>query len=350
MTDLSRRQMLYGAASLGVISSLPTWPARAQSGTLIAHTFPPPFQDMTQQVLIPEFERKTGSHVTLTPMLAIDAVTRLSAAQGGRPPFDVVLLDQGPLLDAVKAGVIAEYPVAKSKHYKDLLPVAQDKWGPKFTMQMVGIGYNPKKVKTPPTSWDALSDPAYKGRVGLTALNSSLGIAFLVELARINGGSEGNIAPAFEALAKILPNVGAVSANLGAHAALFQQEQVDIAPHNFNFVETLKGRGVDIEFAVPETGLVGWTTSIHVAANTDKPDLAFDYIETAISPETQSSAQAEPWWCIPTNTKVLTRGPVQTKLGASLDEIGTKFRVQDWVTINVQRSEWIERFNREIRI
>ena len=56
-------------------------------------------------------------------------------------------------------------------------------------MQVIGIGYNPKKIKTPPKSWEELWDPKYKGRVGLTALNSQLGIAFLAELNRIKGGT-----------------------------------------------------------------------------------------------------------------------------------------------------------------
>ena len=83
----------------------------------------------------------------------------------------------------------------------------------------------------------------YKGRVGLTALNSTLGMAFMAEIARLSGGSESNLEPAFKALKDLLPNVGAISANLGAHATLFQQEQIDIAPYNFNFVETLEGQG-----------------------------------------------------------------------------------------------------------
>jgi putative spermidine/putrescine transport system substrate-binding protein len=350
MTDLSRREVLCGAASLGAFAAIPGAPAWSQAGNLVAHTFPPPFQDLTQQIWIPEFKRRTKGDVTLTTMLAVDAVTRLVAAKGGQPPLDVVLLDQGPLLDAIKAGVLAEYRVAQSEHFKDLLPVAQDKWGPKFTMQMIGISYNPKKVKTPPKSWNDLWSGEYKGRVGLTALNSSLGTAFLAELSRVRGGSESDIEPAFKALREILPNVGAISANLGAHATLFQQEQVDIAPNNFNFVETLKGRGVSIEFVVPDTGLVGWTTSMHVAANSDKADLAFQYIEGALSPEVQGKAQSDPWWVIPTNSKVETRGPVKEKLGASTADIGSKFRVQDWAIINAQRSAWIERFNREIRL
>ena len=121
-------------------------------------------------------------------------------------------------------------------------------------MQVIGIGYNPKKIKTPPKSWDALWDPQYKGRVGLTALNSQLGIAFLAEINRLRGGNEENFEPAFKALKELLPNVGAIGANLGAYATLWQQEQVDIAPYNFNFVQTLKGKDVPVELSIPATG------------------------------------------------------------------------------------------------
>ena len=75
--------------------------------------------------------------------------------------------------------------------------------------------------------------------------------AFMAELARLRGGSESNLEPAFKALQELLPNVGAISANLGAHATLFQQEQIDIAPYNFNFVQTLKGKDVPVELAIP---------------------------------------------------------------------------------------------------
>ena len=60
--------------------------------------------------------------------------------------------------------------------------------------------YNPKKIKTPPTSWEDMWNPEYKGRVGITGLASSLGTAFMVEIAKLHGGSETNIEPAFEAI------------------------------------------------------------------------------------------------------------------------------------------------------
>src|SRR5919202_2421697 len=203
---IHRRSLLPGTAALGAASALPRLARGAE--TLVATTFPGTFNDAHRAILVPAFKKRTGADVTLTIQLAVDAINKL-AAGAGQPPFDVVILDEGPLLDAVKQGLIVEYPAEKSPNAKDLLPNFQDRWGPKVTMQVIGNGYNPKRIKTPPKSWDDLWNPAYKGRVGLTALNSSLGMAFLVELARVRGGGESDIEPAFRALRELLPSVGA---------------------------------------------------------------------------------------------------------------------------------------------
>jgi len=227
---MDRRRLLTGAAALGAASILPAR-AFAQAKTLVAATFPGTWNEAHRNILAPAFRRATGAAVTQSIILGTDQVARLQAAKGSRPPFDVAIFDSPQVLDAAREGLIVEYPAAKSPHYTELLPVFQDKWGPKITMQVIGIGYNPKKIATPPKSWDELWEPKYKGRVGLTALNSQLGIAFLAELNRLKGGDEGNFEPAFKALRELLPNVGAIAANLGAYATLWQQEQIAIAPY-----------------------------------------------------------------------------------------------------------------------
>src|SRR5438874_9781676 len=240
---ISRRQLLGAGAALGAVALLPA-SGRAQSKQLVAATFPGTWNEAHRQFLAPAFTKRTGASVTQSILLGNDQLSRLTAAKGGKPPFDVALFDRPQVLDAAKQGLIVEYPAAKSANYKDVLPEFQDKWGPCISMQIIGLGYNPKKIKTPPVSWEALWDPQYKGRVGLTALNSQLGIAFLAEINRLRGGNEENFEPAFKALKELLPNVGAIGDNLGAYATLWQQEQVDIAPYNFNFVHTIKGKDV----------------------------------------------------------------------------------------------------------
>jgi putative spermidine/putrescine transport system substrate-binding protein len=341
-----RRQVLEAGLAAGALALLPRRAGAAEP--LVVATFPGTWNEAHRDVLAPYFRKKTGADVTQTILLATDQVAKLEAGRG-KPPFDVAIMDEGPLLDAVKAGVLDKYPVDKSPNYKDLLPKFQDPWGPKISLQVIGIGFNPKKIKDRPKSWNDLLNPAYKGRVGLTALNSTLGMAFMVDLARTRGGSDSDIEPAFKALKELLPNVGAISANLGAHAALFQQEQIDIAPYNFNFVQTLKEKGVDIDFATLDTGIPAWTTSLHLVKNAVQPDLAVQYIDAHLAPEVQEDMERSPYWVIPTNRKVPLKGEIVKQVAKSQDDLA-KLNYFDWAKINEHRSAWIDRFNRDIKL
>lgn len=345
---MSRREFLAAGGAAGLVYGLPAR-ALAQQKNLVVATFPGTWNEAHRNVLAPYFRKRTGASVTQSIQLATEQLAKLTAAKGGRAPFDVALFDEPQVLDAVSQGLIDEYPIAKSPNYHELLPAFQDKWGPKISMQVIGIGYNPNKIKTPPRSYDDLLNPAYKGRVGLTALNSQLGMAFLAELNRIKGGNESNFDPAFKALTALLPNIGAVAANLGAYATLWQQEQVDIAPYNFNFVQTLKAKGVPVEFVVPETGLVGWSTSMHLCRNAAEPDLAVQYIDSHLAAEMQAEMEKPPYDIIPTNARVPLAGAIVQTVARTPADLG-KIKGFDWAKINPQRTALIERFNREIKL
>jgi len=345
---IDRRQLMQSAGILGLAMGAPRL-ALGEEKTLVAATFPGTWSEADRNVLLPAFKKKTGATVTQSIILGTDQVSRLVAAKGNKPPFDVAFFDAPQVIDAVREGLIVEYPVAKSPNFKELLPSAQDKWGPKITMQVIGIGYNPTKITTPPTSWDDLLDPKYKGRVGLTALNSQLGIAFLVEVNRVKGGTDENFDPAFKYLAQLLPNVGAIAANLGAYATLWQQEQVDIAPYNFNFVQTLKAKDVPVELSIPSSGAVGWSTSLHLVANAAEPDLAVQYIDLHLDAAIQEQLMKSPYDAIPTNAHVKLEGGITKTLAKSQDDLA-KIRTIDWEKINPQRGALIDRFNREIKL
>jgi putative spermidine/putrescine transport system substrate-binding protein len=90
----------------------------------------------------------------------------------------------------------------------------------------VGLTYNPEKIKTPPTSWRDLWKPEFKGRVGITTLNSTLGTGWLVEVAKMYGGSESNVEPGFKAINELKPNLAAVAANPGALATPWRSREL----------------------------------------------------------------------------------------------------------------------------
>ena len=105
-----------------------------------------------------------------------------------------------------------------------------------------------------------------------------------------------------------------------------------------------------VEFVAPKEGAIAFKTTIHVVKNSPNKELAFKLIEAAISPEVQTTLMASPYLIVPTNSKVKMGGEIAKVLAKDTDELKKKFVFQDWVAINEQRSAWIERFNREIKL
>ncbi len=346
MFDITRRHLLAGTAAAAGLSMLPRGAFAADE--LVAATFGGTWANVHKQILAPYFTKKTGATVVQSPMLATEQIAKLTAAKGGQPPFDVAMLDDGPNIAAIDAGLVEKFDPSKAPNFASLAPGFKTEYGPAVTMQAIGIAYNPKTVKTPPTSWADLWKPEYKGRVGITSLASTLGLAFLLDINRLEGGTEASMEPAFKKLKTLLPNLAAVSANFGAHGALFQQNEIDIGVKNFNFAEELKAKGVPIEFVRVSTGTPAWKTTMHVVKGALKPNLAYAYIDSQLSTDVQSEMQKSPWNVIPTNSKVAYDGLVASKIAKTPADLD-KMVFFDWKKVNQGRAEWTAQFNREIR-
>ena len=84
--------------------------------------------------------------------------------------------------------------------------------------------------------------------------------------------------------------------------------------------------------------------------NSPNRQLAIDLIEAAMSPEVQTRLMQGPYLIVPTNTKVKMEGEIASILAKDHADMKRKFVFQDWKKINEHRAQWIERFNREIKI
>ncbi|GAB4364872.1 MAG: ABC transporter substrate-binding protein [Elainellaceae cyanobacterium] len=323
-----------------------------QGGSLIAATYPGNWEDAHRKILIPAFQKATGAEINLVTLLALDQVARLTAAPTS-PPFDVAILDPGPLAAAPKEEILQKFPVEYSKSYNDILPEHQNAaggWGPNIGLQAVGIAYNPKVITTPPRSWTDLWKSEYRGRVGIANMNSTLGTGWMVEIAKMNGGSEANIDAAFDAVQELLPNLAGVASSPGALSTLIQQGEVDIAPHNLSSIAVLQDKGVDVDWVIPEEGSYAFSATMHVVKNPQaSAELATAYIDAALSTEVQAAMAQAPYYIGPTNKNVPLTGVFAEKVAATFDEYN-KLIYQNWDEINKHRSAWIERFNKEITV
>ena len=324
--------------------------SQAQARRLVFATFTGSWEEAHRDVLVPAFRKaNNNAEMTLDPMLSVDQIAKVKAALNN-PPIDVMLHDPGPALVAIDQGLVDPFPVATSANYKDLIADAQIETGPAPFFQVVGITYNPEKIKTPPTSWADIWKPEYKGRVGITNLNSTLGTGWLVEIARMRGGSEANVDAGFKAIEELKPNLAAVASNPGALATLYQQGQIDIGPGNFNAIQLLKARGVPVEFVAPKEGAIAFKTTVHIVKNSPNKELAAKLIDAALSADVQAKLMESPYLIVPTNTKVKMAGEIAKVLAKDHDDMKKKFVFQDWKKINEQRAAWIEKFNRDIKL
>jgi putative spermidine/putrescine transport system substrate-binding protein len=171
----------------------------------------------------------------------------------------------------------------------------------------------------------------------------------MVEIAKLHGGSETNIEPAFDAVKKLLPNVGAIATSPGALAALFQQGEIDIAFNYWNNVALLAAKGVDIAFAKPKSGAIVVRSSAQIVKNNQNPQAVLEYLDTIMSADVQKGLEVSPWVMMPTNKRVPLTGANLT-VASSVDDLVANNVLLDWRKFQSLRGEWITRFSREVKI
>ena len=349
-TSLSRRRLLQGAASIGVAHwSIQSGLAQAQGTSISATTYPGAWESAHRSILLPAFTKATGASTNLVASLAVDTVSKVVASRAN-PPFDVIILDEGPYLAALSQDIFEKIPVNKMPYLKDVPAKLVDSRGLGVFVsgQIIGIAYNTDKIKNPPRSWNDLLKPEYKGRVGLAGMGSTLMSAWMVEIARLNGGNEENLEPAFQFVKKLMPSVSAVASSPGSLATLFQQGQIDISVHYNNNVGDLQGKGVPVAMAKPDTGWIHIKSVMHIVKNTKNVDLAAAYINAALSPEVQTQMAASPYFVAPVSSKAVFSPGLQVYAKNTAD-IETMNGV-DWAKLNPRRAEYIDRFNREVKV
>lgn len=339
MLRMDRRRFLAGTAALGAVG-LAGRPALAK-GSVTAAIYPGSWEEAFRGIVAPALEKAHGVQLEMQPLYAVDQIAKARAARG-QPSFDVFVLDPGPRVSGIEAGVFEKFDPKKLTNLAAVPAGLADEWGVTVAAQVVGIAYNPKKVPAPKGWADLLKDP-WVSRLGLTGFQTTFGTVSIIEIAKQFGGSETDVAPFFVEMRKVLSKVATIGAPQ-AMAGLFQQGQCDVLYTNTQTVSTLKGRGVDIEFVKPESGAVAFFTTMHIAKGAAEPGNAYKYIDTVIGKEAQAGLIQPPWNFVPVNKEVALGPELPMK---TLDEMAGFVR-HDWTKINPLRAGWIERFNKEV--
>ncbi|WP_081588084.1 extracellular solute-binding protein [Gloeocapsa sp. PCC 7428] len=323
----------------------------SSTSELIVTTYGGSWEEGHRRELASSFTKAHNVNVRVISEPGLEAVAKVIAARQ-QPPYDVILIPEGPMFMANAEGVLQEFPQATSQNYANILPQYRNQaLAPMVASQVLGIAYNPERIKNPPRSLLELWNSEYRDRVGIPSLESGLGTTFFVELARLEGGSENDAEGAFRKLAQLRPNLAAVAPNPGSLATLLQQGEIDIAPHWFDYISGIRGKGASVEWVAPTEELASSSSSLQIVKNSGATELAAAYIDTALSLEVQSAVAQPPYNFVPTHQDAPIPEELAQKLGKSpSDRLDEVVFIPDWQAINPNRSAWIERFDREVKI
>ncbi len=345
MTSTAARLVFAAACVLGA-ARCDSRPGSSAATELLAISYAGATQVPHRKFLADPFEAAHPSvKVTLVPSESEDVVAQIKAARGASP-YDVIPLGEPRQITAIAEGWIEQTPPGDLPNLEAVdsrFIEACKGYGVPETYSLMGLAYNPERVSRP-AAWSDLWKPEYRGKIGLTTPASNLGFAFVVLAAKLAGGSERDMEPAWQQLHSLEPFV--VASNPTALAQLFERNEIAIAPLWNNDAAVLAGKGLKVRFAQPAPGAMILVSCLDVIKNTTHPAIARDYINRVISQEYQSQAVQSPWFFGPTNRHVKIPDEARDYLPLTPEEIAGLMRL-DWEAATKVRGAVTDRFNRE---
>lgn len=307
-------------------------------------------ETLFKERIIPAFEAKTGAKVVYVPGNSTDILARLQA-QKGKQEISVALIDDGPMYQAVGAGLCM--PVDDAGSIKELYPNAR-----MIGDRSVGIGFIAtglafnkevfaKKGWKVPTSWNDLADPKYKGKVVIPPITNGYGLLTLVMQARVNGGSEDRIDPGFDTMVrKVAPNVLAWEPSPGKMAQMMQTGEAALVVWGNGRVQAVVDQGAPVEFVYPREGAPVIMIAGCVTAGAPQARLGQQFLQHVVSADVQALLAGGAGWG-PVNRNAKVAPEVAKKVVYGPQQVASLV-APDYGVINAKRAEWTQRWNRAV--
>lgn len=320
----------------------------AQQPTLYLGAYGGSTEKLFKEKILPAFEAKQGVKVVYVAGNSTDTLAKLQA-QKAKQELDVVLLDDGPMQQAVQFGFC---DTVRREAYQPLYPLARlsDK-SVAVGVVATGLAYNTeafKKAGLPkPDSWELLTDKRFKQKVVIPPISNTYGLQTLIMFAKQRGGGEKAIEPGFKAMiSEVAPNVLAWEPSAGKMTELFQNGDVTLAVWGSGRVQALKDTGFPIEFVYPKEGALALMIAACPVVQSDVPQHAQALVQYLLTPEVQTLlADSQGWGPVNKSTQLTPATAAKVPFGEA--QVG-KLLPTDWTAVNEKRAEWTNRWNRSV--
>jgi putative spermidine/putrescine transport system substrate-binding protein len=325
MTSVTRRKFSLLAGTGALSAALGTRPTRAQGGQVVVGTWGGDYQNLLQAHVAEVLMKPKNIDVIYDTANDTVRKTKLMAERRlPRGSMDVAALSSAGSYEMWKNGALEELDFAKIANSRHILPQLRTKYSVPHIYSGRVILYNPKLIKTAPTSYRDLWKSENQGKVGLIDIQY---LTTIESAAMINGGSMTNYEPGKDKLLE-LKKVGVkIYPTNEAMAQALKTEEVGMCIMWKARGVMWQNAGIPVEIADPQEGIVLYVSDMAIAKNARNKDQAYAYLDALLDPRPQASF-AEHMGYNPTVDNVTIEGKLAARISFTA-EAEKNFLLQD---------------------
>lgn len=305
-------------------------------------------EDISAEEVYAPFEKEFNCEIVTETGGTNDRYTKLAA--DSESSIDVIELSQAMTAKGIEEGLFEDIDLSKIENAGDMITAAKTMadagQGVAYTINSIGIMYNPEAVDFEIKSFDDLWDPRLEGVVSIPEITTTFGPA-MVYMASDHAGVDiksDNGEAAFNALAELKPNLVKTYTKASDLINMFTSGEVAVAIVGDFGVPTIQAANPDLVYVTPDITYANFNT-ISITKNCKNKELAYAYLNYRLSPELQTKT-GKALNEAPTNSKV--EFTEEESKNMTYGEKAANAKVLDYSFVNPQLNSWIDQWNRII--
>lgn len=304
-------------------------------------------EDKIKESLVKPFEESHNVKITLEVGDNSERLTKLKNNPNSN--VDIMYLAEAFSQQGIDDGLFEKLDYSKIQNAQKVNTAAKKfvdaGYGPAYTQNSIYIMYDPKAVGKEITSWSDLWDSSLAKKVAIPDISTTFGPATLYLASQKEGISldKDNGEAGFKGLEELKPNILKTYTKSSDLTNLFSSGEI-VAAVGADFVYgSVKKAAPNVKLVAPKEGVYLNFNTININKNSKNKDLAYEFIDYALSKETQER-NAKELQESPVNVDAKLSDDVASELtyGSVLDHANT---VDDEV-INKQLKNWIDKWNK----
>lgn len=326
------------ATSEGAISS-------GENGEFVLSTF-----GLSQDIVESDVTNPFGANNGYDVLLEVgNAAERLSKVESGASTeIDAIELSQLQADQGASAGLFEAVTEEQVPNIANLsegaMEVYENGAGVPYTVNSIGIVYDPEVIGHDISEWSELWDAKYASAISIPDISTTFGPAMLYLASDYKGVdiTSDNGQAAFEGLTELSPNVMKTYEKSSDLVNMFQAGEIEVAVVADFAYDLIKESNPNVEYVVPESGTYANYNTINIPTTAENKEAAYAYINWRISQELQSTTAASLNEAPVNSTVELSE---EVAINKTYGEVAERAQSIDTKFVNEQMADWLTKWN-----